>query len=596
MGLLFSAVVTTEKDIYTTEEQVTVSFEDVRGEAGDWMAIYPAGSTNDYGNIVKWSLTGGTQNGEVIFPSLSVGEYDIRLFYGADVVEGANKQIVVNNGGEVNPDTSVQTTKDIYTPEEEVVANIANMSGDEHDWIGIYPAGSDNAWENVVDWKWIAGDINTERSFNALPVGEYEVRVFFANSFDTEASCAFSVEGENPVTTVKTAKDIYAPDESIIASFENMSGHHEDWIAIYPVGSDNAWENMIDWKWIAGDIDGNREFNALPAGEYEVRVFFENSFDVEASYAFQVDGNEFKFSVRDNPLDPYELVRVDFENMPGLDSDWIGIFEVGVEDAKETAIQFKDTNNQANGELTFNGLPAGEYEVRAYFQGERRGLIQFTVQDKPIERVLYDDFEADDIDPRWTPVSGHNMTLLSVGVPAQGVESTERKMQVNGQRSLRTYRDYRNGLNYASYYFDFENPDKKFKFLELDMKIGVSSHVFSFGVKLKTKLGDRRIEFASYLNHTMPDGRQIIRGPYGNVLEGHSGPYTKANGYLHVHPGPSDYYVGTSGVGAGTGMFIYYKINIEEKLRLLEPDNELLGITYFVVTGGDYDNLALTTH
>jgi len=94
----------------------------------------------------------------------------------------------------------------------------------------------------------------------------------------------------------------------------------------------------------------------------------------------------------------------------------------------------------------------------------------------------------------------------------------------------------------------------------------------------------------------MPDGRQIIRGPYGNVLEGHAGPYTKADGYLHVHPGPSDYYVGTSSVGGGTGMFIYYKINIEEKLRLIEPDNELLGITYFVVSGGDYDNLALTTH
>jgi hypothetical protein len=43
-------------------------------------------------------------------------------------------------------------------------------------------------------------------------------------------------------------------------------------------------------------------------------------------------------------------------------------------------------------------------------------------------------------------------------------------------------------------------------------------------------------------------------------------------------------------------MFVHYKINLEEKLRVLEPDNEFLGFINFSTSGGDYDNLALTSH
>jgi hypothetical protein len=591
LTLLYPAELETNKDVYDVNENIELVLTELRAESNDWVAIFPAESNNDFGAIVQWQLTGGTVDAALQFNPLREGSYDVRLFYGAEVVEGVSKRITVVN--DENAVTNIQTNKEIYKVNEAILVNYENMSGNDQDWIGIYPKNSNNDWENVLQWTWTDGGVVGNHNFEGLAVGEYEVRAFFNNSFNMEAHYAFSVEGDNPVTTVKTNKDVYAPNEEVIASFENMSGDNEDWMGIYPAGSENTWENMVDWKWIAGDIEGERRFNGLAAGEYEVRVFFENSFEVEASYAFVIEDDAFEFSLRKNPLDPYELIRVDFENMPGLDSDWIGIFEIGAEDAKETAIAFKDTNNQEDGELTFNGLRAGEYEARAYFQGKRQGLIQFTVQDKAIERVLYDDFE-DGIDPRWTKYFGRDMTLLNVGAIDQAVGHTQRQVQVAGQHSLRTYNS--DGLAQSSgYFFDFESPNKKFKFLNVDMKIGVSSHRFAFGVKVKTKFGDRRIEFASWLNHTLPSGQQIIRGPYGNVLEGHRQAFTQDN-YLFVHPGPSDYYVGTSGIGRGSTMFINYKINIEEKLRLMEPDNELYEITLFSTSGGDYDNLALTTH
>ena len=490
---------------------------------------------------------------------------------------------------------TVNTDKDNYTSNESIVVSFAEMEAQNSEWIAIYPGGSSNDFGNILQWKLTGATVEGNVTFDALSLGTYDVRVF--NSANFLVSKEITVDDNISLeTSVETTQDVYAIDEQIVAVFDNMSGNIENWIGIYPLGSSNDWANMLQWKWIYEDISGTRTFDALAAGDYEVRVFFNNSFNSEAIYPFTVEAPVVleDLNISKAIYDPFEIVHVDYNNMRGVASDWIGVFPVGADNQKASSIQWRSANSLMSGHLTFNGLPAGAYEVRSYFDTVHQETVAFTVQNQAVTRVLYDDFESGVIDPRWGVASGQPMTLLNVGVMDGVVGNTERQVNINGQHSLRTYRDYRGGLNYAGYYFDFQNPEKKLKFLEVDVKIGVSSHVFAFGVKLHTKLGNRRIEFASWLNHTMPSGQQIIRGPYGNVLPGHRQAFTQDN-YLHVHPGPSDYYVGTSSLGAGQNMFVHYKINIEEKLRVLEPDNELLGITLFTTSGGDYDNLALTS-
>ena len=492
--------------------------------------------------------------------------------------------------------TTIETNKELYSNDEQIVVTFDNMSGGNEDWIGIYPAGSTNDWENVIQWDWIRGEISGTKNFEALPIGTYDIRVFFNNSFNMEASTQINVDENGVTPTVETTKEVYLPNEQVTALFENMSGGNEDWIGIYPAGSTNNWENMIQWEWIRGDIFGMTNFEALPVGEYDVRVFFNNSFIMRATHTFRVEAVkpiEVNIALEKDIYDPFELLHINFANMRGETGDWIGIFPVGAANEKAHAVEWRDTKTLVNGQLSFNGVPAGAYEVRAYFDTVLQKTVPFTIQVEAPVRVLYDDFE-DGIDPRWTKYFGKDMTILNVGAIDGAVGDGERQVQINGQHALRTYNS--DGLSQSSgYNFDFQNPDPKLKFLEIDMKIGVSSHRFAFGVKIRTKFGDRRMEFASWLNHTLPSGQQIIRGPYGNVLEGHRGPFVAADGYLHVHPGPTDYYVATSSVGGGSNMFVHYKINIEKKLRLIEPDNELLGITLFSTSGGDYDNLALTT-
>jgi len=463
---------------------------------------------------------------------------------------------------------NINTSKNLYKADEKVQVTFAEMTGLNNDWIAIYPKGTDNAWKNVLQWSWTNDVANGNHEFRPLAAGEYEIRAFYNNSYNLEAKKSFKVTADGAViATVSTEKDSFKENEPIVASYDHMSGNAKDWIAIYPAGSSTAWGNMIQWAWVPGTIKGTHTFEKLPVGDYEVRVFFNNSGVLRASHPFSVTGSNFDLSSEKETYEPYELIHANFANMRGSASDWIGIFEVGAANGKDNAINWRYAKSLVAGTLSFNGLPSGTYELRAFFATKHKKTIAFNVSNTVAATILYEDAE-NGIDPRWVHYAGkYPVTLLNVG--AQG-----------SAHSIRHRGYWVNGSNPSGYYFPFGDPDKKMKFLELDMRIGNSSHVFNFGVIVKTKLGTRRVIFASWMNHPGNDmsGNATFRDPFISGT------------YVHMHPGPTDYYLATRG-----GQFIHYKINIEEKLRLLEPDNELLKITGFTTSGGDYDNLSLVS-
>ena len=490
------------------------------------------------------------------------------------------------------PAATVNTTKKVYTPVESITATYKDMSGDNTDWIAIYPAESSTAWKNVVQWKWIGGKINGQQAFQKLPVGDYEVRVFLKNSFNVAGKSTFKVVAHANEAKVNTNKAVYSAGDSVTATFKNMSGDNFDWIAIYPAGSSTAWKNVVQWKWIEGKENGQQIFQKLPAGDYEVRVFFSNSFNIAAKSNFKVEAKLKKTTVKTNKevYSAGEPVTATFNDMSGANNDWIAIYVAGTSTEWGNVVQWKWIEGDINGQKIFSNLPAGDYEVRVFLKNSSHIEAQHSFKvknDKPAPaRVLYDDFE-DGIDPHWVRTSGKDMKLLNIGAIDGLVGNTERQVEVKGQHSLRTY------LN-GGYYFDFNHADARLKFLEIDMKIGVSSHRFGFGVDIKTKHGNRNLSFACWLNHTLPNGKQIIRGPYKNVLPGHRGPF-KPDATHFVYPSPTDFYVATTNIGNGSHMFVHYKIDLLKALKMIEPDNEILEIYDFTVNGGDYDNLALSS-
>ena len=567
-NILSAMTISSQKDLYNSNEKINIIFTQMEEQNQDWIGIYHKNSNNEWKNVINWAWTNDVADGNIEFNRLPVGEYEARAFYNNSFTLEGKVAFEVSNNGALN--TTVTSNKDIYTTEEAIVASYDKMSGDNQDWIAIYPKDSSTSWGNMIQWAWVPGTIKGTHTFKKLPVGEYEVRVFFNNSGTLEASHAFQVvKAEAKPATVTTDKESYTTEENILSTFTNMSGDDEDWIAIYPAGSSNAWANCIQAKWTNAQENGTQTFNPLPVGEYEVRLFFNNSYDLEASHKFSVKETAFLLKSRKDTYNPIELIHADFDNMRGTASDWIGIFHLNAPHSKENAIDWKYAKSQVKGELSFNGLPAGTYEMRAYFATKHKKTLTFTVRNTAPVVIMYEDAE-DGIDPRWVHYAGrYPIQLLNGGAKGSA-------------HSIRHRGYWENGSNPSGYYFPFGNVEKKMKFLELDMRIGISSHLFNFGVTIDTKDGSRRIIFASWMNHP------------GNNMSGHAvwrKPFHTSNGYILMNPGPTDYYLATR-----NGHFTHYKINIEKTLRILEPDNELLKITGFTTSGGDYDNLSLVSH
>jgi len=192
---VFAVGVDTAKYENASGESIKVKLSASAGNDNDWVGIYPAGSSNDWENVVSWSFTNGIVDGNLLLDGVSAGNYDVRLFFSNSFHLEAKVEIKVIGGG--NGKVSISTSKDTYKVAESIDVTFSNMSGDGEDWIGIYPAGASNDWDNIVSWAWTNGVVSSTLSLDGVPAGNYEVRAFFSNSFKVEASTAFNVSGEN---------------------------------------------------------------------------------------------------------------------------------------------------------------------------------------------------------------------------------------------------------------------------------------------------------------------------------------------------------------------------------------------------------------
>lgn len=175
--------------------------------------------------------------------------------------------------------------------------------------------------------------------------------------------------------TLSTSQKIYSPtDGGIKVQFKDIIGKKQNWIAIYPANSDNSWSNVVQWKWTGDKTSGKMEFNTLQNGKYEVRAFYNNSFKLEAKIAFEVKGEDPrapKLTTSKTQYSITEKITVNFENMLG-NKDWIGIYPAESTNAWKNVIDWAWTDDKKNGQLSFDSLAVGNYEIRAFFKNSFR--------------------------------------------------------------------------------------------------------------------------------------------------------------------------------------------------------------------------------
>jgi hypothetical protein len=564
-----------DKVSYSTDENPIVYVNNMLGNEKDWIAIYPKNSSNDWTNIIHWAWTDGFINGSLSFERLPVGEYETRVFFKNSYTVEAKYSFNV-----LGSDVVISTDKDQYRVDEEIQVNFEHMFGDSEDWIAIYPKGSSNDWANVLDWEYTEGLKDGQFTFDELPLGQYEVRAFYSNSYRVEAKYQFNVE---PKVSVQIDKNEYITEEKIHITFEHMFGNLQDWIAIYPKGSSNDWENVVTWSFTNGDKSGQLNFDVPPVGQYEVRAFFKNAYRLESNVSFTVKDLEEVVSVQTDKqvYDTSEEINVTFEHMFGDVGDWIAIYPKGSSNDWKNVKDWTYTEGLINGELSFKKLPIGHYEVRAFFKNSYtlESSHEFEIQLSDVNSTVYENGD-NGLSPHWIHQSGDYAPIY---VDNDGFNSI-------GALALVTEWVY-NTTNLALYYLPLNNTTQKI--LEMDIgglsnfhipnkpatQIGYMSH-FAIGVGIHTTDGKRRMLWDSFLNHQNVD-------PYRTTNEDGS------NVWLY-YPSPVEHVRGFFGIDIH--QWDHFRVDIETELKILEPNNEVISVDYLFLTGGFLDNIKLSSH
>ena len=303
-----SATLSTSKASYQAGEKVVVHFAGLPGSGADWISIAPVGSSD--AEMRMWIYTHGTQSaasegpveGSVEFYSeyIGVGEFEARVFID-DATEAVNRV-----GFEITeqPLATIETTQADYTYGEKVVVSFAGLPGGGADWISIAPAGSPDAQMNM--WIYTHGTQSVATQGPAegsvdfyseyIGVGEFEARLFLNDSNAVEARYRFSISEEPSAAAISTDKALYEEGEDVLVRFADAPANGTDWVCISPAGAE-VWE-MVLWNYThgtqsvasSGPAEGELLFDGsyLPAGDYEARIFYNDSYELAASHAFSV--------------------------------------------------------------------------------------------------------------------------------------------------------------------------------------------------------------------------------------------------------------------------------------------------------------------
>ncbi len=568
--------VTVSKVEYTPSEAISVTLLDMPGNSGDWVGIYPKNATNAWENVLSWKHDGQVVDGTYDLDGVVAGDYEARVFLDNSFTVLAKTVFKVKD---IEMNFSITTSQATYNSGFPITLTVANMPGLAGDWIGIFPKNASSAWENILSWKHDGQVVDGTYTLDGVIAGVYEARVFLNNSYTLLAKTEFNVEDVGYNTSVTTSKEEFETGDAITITLTNMPGNIGDWVGIYEKDKPSVWENTVTWKHDGQVVDGTYDLDRVPVGEYEVRVFLNNSWTELAKKSFTVVQQQIVTTITTDKqsYENGEEITVSVTNMLGNQKDWIGIFPAGSASTFENAYDWEWTDAIVNGNIIFHGLPAGEYEVRAFFNEgfEPKATHAFTVTLLSQPKTIFEDAE-NGISNNWVQILGnYPAKRVTPGFNSTGtLVLSPQWSQANG--SWENSAEYELPMGFSIQ-----------PILEMDMgglpnekvvsvsRAGYMPH-FSVGVYVKTQKGDRVMLWDSYFNHIN--------------AAAHIADYGNGNIWLHF-PSPVEH---VRGWYKPTDYWAHFTVDVEQQLKILEPDNHLVYIKKFFATGGFLDNLSLS--
>jgi len=245
----------------------------------------------------------------------------------------------------------------------------------------------------------------------------------------------------------------------------------------------------------------------------------------------------------------------------------------------------KSTHGGTNSEeCTFSLKEAGDIHIGVFGFRTSDYRVKATISDIPEEENLIEDAEDESLNPNWIVIKGDYVPLYYPRSEAGEYAPSGTGVITFPCDSAPGQVDY-----YTSYGLTVN--DTVHKVLELDLG-GIPSRVdeyykdkheidyrgytthFAIGVEVETLDGTRRMDWDSYLNHQ----NEPPRHSGGNLLE---------------FPSPVEM---VRGWDTPLDRWDHYKVDLEQQLKLIEPDNRIIKVNYFFTLGGTMDNIKLTSN
>ena len=327
----------------------------------DWVALYPASSTNTSGYI-DWKYLNGSQaapatgvtNANVTFIApAQAGQYIVRLLYsGGSSVLASSGVITVVAGGTV-PSTVASVTPSFTTlaAGSSLIAQIRNGPAGRLDWVGLFPVGA----SNHVAWFYLNGSttapatgMSTANVTFTAPqqAGQYTLRFFASNNTTTPMATSTAITVTTASTTpppsraptVTPSVTSVVPGGNVTAQVRNGPAGRYDWVGLFPAGAGQT--GFVDWFYLngskvapsSGTSSANVVFTMPAGGGKHVMVLFANNgyTALSTSANIMVETN----TVTTNPsITPSattvargSLLTVTVANGTGSPYDWIGIY------------------------------------------------------------------------------------------------------------------------------------------------------------------------------------------------------------------------------------------------------------------------------
>jgi len=575
---LHAITLTVEKSEYQPNEDIQVTLTGMPGNSGDWVGIFPQGSANVWENVLTWKYDGQVTDGTHILDGVSTGEYEARVFLDNNFTVVAAVQFSVK---ELVYNTNITLSKTEFNTGEKIKMILSGMPGNSGDWIGIFPQGSTNIWENVLSWKYDGLVVDGNHTLDGINAGVYEARVFLNDSYTVLAVAPFTVTDIVYDVNVTTSKAEFYISEKINITLTGMPGNSGDWVGIYQKDAPSTWANTITWKYDGQVVDGTYDLDSVPQGEYEVRVFLNNSYTLLASTPFKVIVKPLITTIITDKAvyENGEDINITVTDMLGNQRDWIGIFPAEEVSSFENAYDWEWTEAINEGSILFRGLPAGDYEARAFFNNnfEEKATYAFSIIHVNKPSTMFEDAEGG-ISPKWTQVLGDFPPVhAGPGWNSSGlIVLNPQWKKING--------DWFNNVEYHLP-MDFSTQSilemdigglPTYKLFETGGKRGYMPH-FSIIVHTKTKNGNRYILWDSWFNHINAEPHIADYGN-GNIWLLNPSPVEHVRGWYK----PVDYWA-------------HFRVDVEATLLNLEPENRLIYIEKLIVTGGFLDNIRLSS-